>query len=182
VTTIYDLQLLPIGSWRDKAQNGQAVSERFDRYCLTGDAAYPKFIPVLWHHDFDRKDGNVVELKPEGGWWVASITIDQTKPLADYARFALQHGTLGCSAGWLPIHSRTAADGRLVEHTLIRLAEVSLTQTPAFHDARLIRTRQVADLARPRTNPVRHTPSASATATPRKNLIRRDLGEILRVR
>jgi hypothetical protein len=77
----------------------------------------------------------------------------------------------GVSVGSIPLRETHPSDGRrIIESALVD--EISITSTPTIGGAWLLAP--TAD----RTSPGRQRiPSASATATPRKNLIRRNCGE-----
>jgi hypothetical protein len=125
---------------------------------------------VLLEHNPDRPVGRVRSLYTmpwaDGLRWHAGIVeLDSD----DWPR------DQRVSIGYAPIRETTLLSGqRIIEEALVD--EISITSTPAIPGAHLLPP------TTERTTPGRQRiPSASATATPR-TLIRRDCGQILRVR
>jgi phage head maturation protease len=127
-------------------------------------------VPVLLEHDRSRPLGYVRSLflmpRVDRLTWHAAIL-----ELNDDGWPSHQ----GVSIGSVPVRETTLLSGeRIIEEALVD--EISITTAPAIPGARLLTP------TTERTTPGRQRiPSASATATPR-TLIRRDCGQILRVR
>jgi hypothetical protein len=118
---MYVARIAPIKEFLDVARD--EVAERFERDAfLTVD---PTKVPVVLHHDDEKPVGRLDGLARARGWHVASFRLDHSVVRSAVVADWLRPGW-PVSIGFRSLHSRTWADGGLVEHTIAELLELTV--------------------------------------------------------
>jgi phage head maturation protease len=167
---MYVARIAPIKEFHDVARD--EIAERFERDAfLTVD---PTKVPVVLHHDDEKPVGRLDGLSRSRGWHVASFRLNHSVVRSAVVADWLRPGW-PVSIGFRSLHSRTWADGGLVEHTIVELLELTVVDgdtDPVYPGAQIV---SVIDLPR-RARAVEHRDE------PNRVLVRPGSGYVVGVR